>query len=230
MVWGLRNYGKATNTIWDGDPNCEHEGSLKKSGFCKKCGAWYGQLGLEPTLDMYIEHMLQITVELKRVLKPSGVCFWNHGDNYSTGCAHFATFPERLVEPMIKAGCPAEICKKCGKARVRIVRIEHRPNRPTASPLAKTNRDITGKINRASFYKDYRQKEFLGWTDCGCNAGFEPGVVLDPFMGSGTTAVVALKLGRRYIGIELNPEYIEIAKRRIKAVSGGLFNAPQKCF
>ena len=41
------------------------------------------------------------------------------------------------------------------------------------------------------------------------------GVVLDPFMGSGTTAIVAKKLGRNYIGIELNRDYIEIARKRI---------------
>lgn len=43
----------------------------------------------------------------------------------------------------------------------------------------------------------------------------EDGIVLDPFMGSGTTAVVARKLNRNYIGIELNPEYIKIANKRI---------------
>ena len=41
------------------------------------------------------------------------------------------------------------------------------------------------------------------------------GIVLDPFMGSGTTAVVAKKLGRSFVGIELNPEYIEISKQRL---------------
>jgi len=82
--WGLRYYGKQANTVWGGDPNCEHDFELDKlnQGFCKKCGAWYGQLGLEPTLDMYIEHMLEITAELKRVLKPTGVFFLNHGDNW----------------------------------------------------------------------------------------------------------------------------------------------------
>jgi DNA modification methylase len=39
--------------------------------------------------------------------------------------------------------------------------------------------------------------------------------VLDPFLGSGTTAVTALRLGRAFTGIELNPDYIEIAKRRL---------------
>ena len=41
-------------------------------------------------------------------------------------------------------------------------------------------------------------------------------LILDPFLGSGTTGVVALTAGRRFIGIELNPEYVEIAKRRLK--------------
>ena len=64
--------------------------------------------------------------------------------------AHFATFPERLIETPIRAGCP------------------------------------------------------IG------------GVVLDPFFGSGTTGVVAMKLNRKYIGIELNTEYIRIAKNRLR--------------
>ena len=46
----------------------------------------------------------------------------------------------------------------------------------------------------------------------GCPVG---GVVLDPFMGAGTTALVAQELGRHYIGIELNSEYVSIAERRL---------------
>lgn len=46
-------------------------------------------------------------------------------------------------------------------------------------------------------------------------SGFEPGIVLDPFMGAGTTAVVAKKLGRNYLGIELNQSYIDIVKKRL---------------
>ena len=44
---------------------------------------------------------------------------------------------------------------------------------------------------------------------------FKGDVVLDPFMGSGTTAIAALKAGRRYIGYETNPEYAQLAERRI---------------
>lgn len=49
------------------------------------------------------------------------------------------------------------------------------------------------------------------------------GVVIDPFFGSGTTGRVAMRHGRDYIGIELNPEYIEIAKKRTQNVQAKLF-------
>lgn len=48
-------------------------------------------------------------------------------------------------------------------------------------------------------------------------------IVLDPFMGSGTTAAVAKKLGRKYVGFELEEEYIEIAKRRLAEEDEKLF-------
>jgi DNA modification methylase len=53
-------------------------------------------------------------------------------------------------------------------------------------------------------------------TDCGCGAPFESGIVLDPFMGAGTTALVALKNARNFVGIELNPKYIKLANDRIR--------------
>jgi len=46
----------------------------------------------------------------------------------------------------------------------------------------------------------------------------ENGIVIDPFFGSGTTGAAALALGRRYLGIELNPEYIRLAEKRLEAV------------
>ncbi|MEM0124617.1 MAG: site-specific DNA-methyltransferase [Candidatus Micrarchaeaceae archaeon] len=47
-------------------------------------GSWKGQLGLEPSYSLYIEHLLMVTKELKRVLKPSGTMFWNMGDSYAS--------------------------------------------------------------------------------------------------------------------------------------------------
>ena len=55
------------------------------------------------------------------------------------------------------------------------------------------------------------------------NKIIQGGVVLDPFSGAGTTAVVAKKQGRRYIGIELKQEYIDMANKRIRAIPELLF-------
>ena len=56
-----------------------------------------------------------------------------------------------------------------------------------------------------------------GYTDCKCGADFNRGIVLDLFMGSGTTGVVAKQLHRDYVGRELNPEYIKMAEKRINS-------------
>jgi DNA modification methylase len=50
---------------------------------------------------------------------------------------------------------------------------------------------------------------------CGCRAAVVPGLVLDPFFGTGTVGVVATRLGRNWLGIELNPEFLRIAEQRI---------------
>jgi tRNA G10 N-methylase Trm11 len=60
-------------------------------------------------------------------------------------------------------------------------------------------------------------KGTLGWQpSCTCDAGEPvPATVLDPFFGAGTTGIVARSLGRDCIGIELNPDYVEMARRRL---------------
>jgi len=129
--------------------------------------------------------------------------------------AHFAVFPRRLVEFLIKVGCPEQICVKCGEPRRRIVEeIITKVRKPEKGLLAKN----VDKLGNNSLREGFKEKVYLptGWTDCGCGAGWESGIVLDPFLGSGTTALVALKMGRRFIGIELNREYCEMAIRRIK--------------
>ena len=71
-----------------------------------------------------------------------------------------------------------------------------------------------------------RDTQTTGWQPtCGHDAEPIPATVLDPFCGSGTTGVVALRHGRSFIGIELNPEYVEMARNRI-INDAPLFNAP----
>ena len=60
----------------------------------------------------------------------------------------------------------------------------------------------------------------------GCPKG---GIVLDPFCGSGTTCLVAKKLGRNYIGIELNPEYVKLANERINGFQRADWKAKREC-
>jgi len=75
--------------------------------------------------------------------------------------------------------------------------------------------------NDCEHFATYHEKLIVPCILSGCP---ENGIVLDPFIGSGTTALVCIKLLRRYIGCELNPEYIKIAEKRI-STEKGLFYA-----
>jgi DNA modification methylase len=57
--------------------------SAYQQGTCRRCGAWRGAFGLEPTIEMYVAHTLEILRECRRVLRPDGVLFWNIGDSYA---------------------------------------------------------------------------------------------------------------------------------------------------
>ena len=216
--------------------------------------------------------------------------------------AHFAVFPEDLIETPIKAGCPLEICNECGEPRMKIKKIiegtsaanrndshtkygdlktetihrqgmnhkrgnnliEKRNLKPQKVFVDELRDNFTvEKINKKTTIKkttiehwfrydksgfSYPTKEewnevksifntnlfpeltniilesddiiknsktVFELSDCGCGAGFHPGTVLDPFMGSGTTAAVAKRLNRNYVGIELNPEYHGLIHERL---------------
>ena len=129
--------------------------------------------------------------------------------------AHFATFPPALIEPCILAGCPKECCAKCGAPWTRdvertamvISRSEHTHERGrtrSSGTMLKPAKSIT-----------------IGFSpSCACNADVVAGTVLDPFGGAGTTGMVADRLGRNATLIELNPEYADMAERRIKSDAG----------
>ena len=136
--------------------------------------------------------------------------------------AHFAVYPEGLIEIPIKAGCPEFICKKCGKARVKIYENNHYPTRPYKKSKYKDSDESQEKQTGLRERWETIRKE-NGYTDCGCNAGFEGGIVLDPFMGAGTTALAALKQRKRFIGIEIKKEYINMSNKRIAKVQQEIF-------
>jgi len=77
----LRNYN-TEHQIWGGVDNCPHDFT---DAFCKKCNAWKGELGLEPTFQLYIDHLLSVFEECKRVLKDEGTMWVNLGDSYNNG-------------------------------------------------------------------------------------------------------------------------------------------------
>lgn len=144
---------------------------------------------------------------------------WNIA-TFPYSAAHFATYPQELVRRCVAAGTSEHgCCARCGKPWERVV--EHQKAK------ARTTDKINADRNDAGFTQFIGAvTTTLGWRPgCSCNAPVAPCTVLDPFSGSGTSGLVALKLGRRYIGIELSPEYNKLALARIEgeAAQGKLF-------
>lgn len=139
--------------------------------------------------------------------------------------AHFATFPPKLIEPLILAGSSPRSCEKCGAPWARIVArrsLEVRPGPKAGSYGSRTTDGLNGTVLSPA------RSETTGWQPtCVCeNEGTARCLVLDPFMGSGTTALVARSLGRDSLGIELNAEYVRLAEQRLQ----GRGHDQQVCF
>jgi len=139
--------------------------------------------------------------------------------------AHFATFPPKLIEPCILAGTSAKgNCSACGAPIKRIVETNN-PSKQSADydndlNWANTNQKTSNPQSSKSLHRNkggvYSSAITKGWkSTCECNAEIRPSIVLDPFVGSGTTCVVAKEHGRHFIGIDLNEEYLALANDRI---------------
>lgn len=253
-----------------------------------------GQIGLEETAEEYIEKLVNVFREVKRVLKDDGTLWVNIGDSYAGNCSRTSTgragmglkregiYSRKDAKPKDLIGIPwmlafalrndgwylrqdiiwskpnpmpEPVKDRCVKSHEYLFLLSKSQQyyfdyeaiqedaiwkddkRNGKGRLAYDGKRMDGEDNHAqqSFVKisDKRNKRDV-WTvtpshvkeahfatfpedliePCilaGCKSG---GVVLDPFFGSGTTGRVCTKLGRNYIGIELNPNYIEISKKR----------------
>jgi len=125
--------------------------------------------------------------------------------------AHFAVFPEKLIEPLIKATCPKWVCDSCGKIAAPVYGSQTVKRR---RPQDRTDRQAGDGGSNNTHAGVNRQLK--GYKVCDCAADFNPGVVLDPFVGAGTTAMVANRLERNWIGIELNKSFVRMAYKRLK--------------
>jgi DNA modification methylase len=153
--------------------------------------------------------------------------------------AHFATFPEALVEPCIKAGTSERgCCSVCGAPWVRVVEntpeyqkrvdLSKKKYQKTADEKMRTGSATGGHGDETGHFS--KEVITLGWQpSCKCwecvsdtgernqfPADTVPCIVLDPFGGSGTVGKVARDLKRKAILIELNADYIKIARERLR--------------
>jgi DNA modification methylase len=181
------------------------------------------------SLDALIEHHENYLAQLKKIREDGGLLLSESGDplafwvaTQSFNGAHFATWPKRLVRIMIKAstsevGC----CAECGSALVRIIDKKKIPdevrNRNAGSKFDFHRRSLSSGEKLQDFL-NANPPQTLGWQpSCSCRSSLPPvpSTVLDCFNGAGTTGVVALALGRRYIGLDLNRGYLAMSQARI---------------
>lgn len=133
------------------------------------------------------------------------------------------TFPEDLIEPCIKVSTSQKgCCPACGAAWARVIESRQiKRKRPEETSITKPCNNRRPSGNAVAGIKTIT----LSWRPtCSCHVGDPvPCVVYDPFMGSGTVAAVAARLGRNYCGSEISPDYLELqAKPRILAAETGL--------
>ena len=134
---------------------------------------------------------------------------------------HYATWPRKLLDQPILTMCPREVCTNCGEPRRRIVHVEGLSGRDMLGSGSDNDRNIGMQGPRPPMPDITR--DTVGWTDCGCGAPFRRGHILDPFGGSGTTAVVATAHGRDCTLIDLDERNVDLARDRV----GMFLNVPE---
>ncbi len=222
-----------------------------------------GQIGLEPTLQQFINRLRTVFAEVRRVLRPDGIFWLNIGDSYTSGNRGWRA-PDRKnparamsVRPVTPEGLkPKDLIGIPWRLAFALqddgwyLRTDIVWNKPNAMPESVKDRPTRSHEYLFMFTKDeryyYNRQAILEpngrnarsvWnvhTQAYAGAHFatfppklitpciksstRPGdLVLDPFFGAGTVGVVAQEMKRRYVGIELNPDYVLLAAERLSA-------------
>lgn len=222
-----------------------------------------GQIGLEDKLQQYINKLVSVFTEAKRVLRDDGIFWLNIGDGYTSGNRGYRApdkknparamsvrpdTPEGL-KPKDLLGLPWRLALAL-QADGWYLRSDIIWNKPNAMPESVKDRPTRAHeyvfmfTKREKYYYDYLSVKENGrnkrtvWSvntmpfseahfatfppaliePCISASTREDDFVLDPFFGSGTVGVVCQEHKRRFVGIELNGEYVEIAKKRLNTV------------
>ena len=139
--------------------------------------------------------------------------------------SHFATFPPALVEPCIKAGTSKHgVCSECGAPWKRVVDTPRIPdevrNRRKDQKMGFHPRQV-GSGTKMNKWRNENPPTTAGWRPtCECNADTKPSVVLDCFGGAGTVGLVADRLQRDAVLIEISGDYAGMARKRIEKDAG----------
>lgn len=177
-------------------------------------------------------------VHLRRALERAGILTTLEAVDVSPkgySGAHYAVWPPELVRLLVDEMCPRRVCTTCGRPSRRVVESDRTDahGRPLTKLFGSGSRPDPNR-NRADPNTYEGQPSFrshrttVGWSTCSCpgteatredgyhnGTGWRPGLVLDPFVGSGTTLAVCTGMGRDAIGIDLDARNAELARERV---------------
>jgi DNA modification methylase len=227
-------FTKSKNYFWDADAIREKTGretTPEDYARIKAMGSWPSGGKELYAGSLKNDHVPCVTHPLGRAVRS----VWTIPSHAYKG-AHFATFPPKLVERCIMAGSSEKgRCPTCGAPWERIIEIERPEDWEDEGPVTehdKEQREIAKEIygengnqktrSLADIYgrATLSRRETVGWKPtCECPAQAPvPCLVLDPFVGSGTTLEVAYRLGRASIGIDISDKYMDLAIARMAQI------------